>query len=84
MGPFMSQKIVSITFFTTEPGTLFPGKSMCFHSMDCLFDSASQWKIHVLSICKHFLTKTFFSVHIPFSSVNFTWFALLNYQRFDD
>ena len=31
-----------------------------------------------------FLTKMFFSVLIKYSSVNFTWFALLSHQGYDD
>ena len=31
-----------------------------------------------------FFTKTCFSIHITLSSVNFTWFALLSRQNFDD
>ena len=49
MGSFMSQKTVSMilfidcctrNFFSTR-------ESMCFHYMDCLFDTDLKWKIHV-------------------------------------
>ena len=37
-----------------------------------------------LAHMKTFLTKTYFSVHITHSSVNFTWFALISPQKFAD
>ena len=37
-----------------------------------------------LAFCTDFSAKTCFSIHIKQSSVNFTWFALLSHQKFDD
>ena len=38
MGPFMSQKIVSMTFFTSHGAWnfIFTGESVCFPTIDCL------------------------------------------------
>ena len=36
------------------------------------------------SFCEYFLTKTCFYIHIPYSSENFTWFALLSQKKFGD
>ena len=38
---------------------------------------------HALPICRPFLTKTYLSLPITKSSVNFTWFALLSHYKFD-
>ena len=41
MGPFMSQNSGSITIFTHSCAwnIFFTGESLCFHSIDCLFNS---------------------------------------------
>ena len=44
-------------------------ESVYFHSMDCLFDSGSQWQSCVLPICKHCLIKSCFYLHIIHSSL---------------
>ena len=62
---------------------LFLYLKVCFYSIHCLFNSDFYWQTHVLLICKHFLIKTTFSVHIQ-SSINFTWFTLVSHPKFDD
>ena len=84
MGPFISQKTVSISFFTDRSaGTFFAtGESAYYHSMDCLFESASSEQTYGYPIYKQFFwTWTCFSVHIIYTSANFTWITLLNYQK---
>ncbi len=83
---FMSQETVNITFFTDRyaRNSFFTGESVCLHSMDYLFDSGSLAQTHVKPTCKHFFSKTCFSVNFTHSPVNYTWFGLLSYQRFDD
>ena len=80
MGSFMSKKTVSMTFFTDFwAWNYFLNRELvCFHSMDYLFDSGLQLQTHVYTIFKDFLTKTYFSVHITHSFVNFRGFILLN------
>ena len=43
MSPVMSQNTISMTFFTDNYALnfFFTEESVCFHSMDCLFDSGS-------------------------------------------
>ena len=84
MGPFMCQRIVSMTFLT----------DCCvrniFFTRECV---STPWTVILTWACsgksmfsqfvKNYLTETYFSVHITHSFVNFTWFALLNHQKDD-
>ena len=45
---------------------------------------ASGGKLIFNPLIRKFLTKTCFFIHISYSSVNFTWVALLNHQKFPD
>ena len=45
IGPSMSLKIISMTFFT-DCYALYQRVSL-FHSIDCIFDSGSLWQNHV-------------------------------------
>ena len=76
MVSFMCQKTVCINFFTDHcaQNFFFTSESMCFHSMNCLFNSSLLWK--TLETC--------FSVHVTHSSVNFIWFTFLSHQKFHD
>ena len=73
---YMSQKTVSMTFLTDccARNVLSTSDSECFNSMDCLFNSGSQWATNVQPICKLFFTKACFSVHITYSLVKFNGF----------
>ena len=44
----MSQKTVSKIFLADYSAwnIFFTGKSVCFYSIDCLFDSGSEWWTH--------------------------------------
>ena len=81
MSPFMSQKTVSMTFFTDHYtwNFFFTGKSVCFHSMDCLFDSDSLRQTHILPISK-LKRASLYTSH----SIDFIWFAFLSHQKLDD
>ena len=48
IGPFMSKKIISLTFFTDcyTQNFFFTKEGVCFYSIDCLFGSGSQWQTH--------------------------------------
>ena len=79
MGPFMSQKnvlywLLCLEFFLYQKVDVFPLHGLFF-----------QLRLIVSNPCLTiFWTLTCFSIHITHSSVNFTWFALLNHQKFDD
>ena len=75
MSPFMSHMTFRITFFTDccTHNFFFTGESMYFHFIGCLFDSFV-----------NILTKTVLSVHSSYSSVNFTWFALISFPKFGE
>ena len=81
MGSFISQKTVSMTFYTD-----------CF-AWNVFFTRESVFPLYRLFFlthghcgqpmsCKDFLTKMYFSINITNSSVNFTWFALFSHQKF--
>ena len=80
MDSFIAQKIVRMTFFNEccAREFLFTKESVYFRRIDCFLGSGSYRQNHV------FWTKACFSVYITYCSIHFTWFALLNYQRFDD
>ena len=59
----------------------FTGDSVCFYSMDFLFNLVSLFRRFVKVF---FLSKIFFSVHIPHSFESFSWFALVSHQKFWD
>ena len=81
MGPFISQNIVVMIFFTDCCTQNF------FFTRQCV---SSLWIVFLTRVCsgkpmfnlfvKIFLTKTCFSIHIAYSSVIFTWFTFLSYQ----
>ena len=48
------------------------------------FQHAHRGKPKFRQFVNIFWTKTCFSIYIRHFSVNFSWFALLNYQKFDD
>ena len=92
--------VYSYTFFkeitwwvlscTTRPSawpsllTYLP-ESQCVSTLWPIFSSQAHWSKPMLSpFIKISFTKTCFSIYITNSSVNFTWFGLLNQQKFND
>ena len=72
MGPFMSQKIVNMIFFTfAVPGNFSLPESQYVSSLWTVFGpiKTNPYLVHLKTF---FLTKTCFSIHITSSSVNFT------------
>ena len=67
------------SLLTDMPGNFFLLESQCFSTVFSTF-----WLTYVLPICKHFLPKTYFSIHITHFSVNFIWLAVLSHQKFVD
>ena len=85
IGPFLSQNIVSITFFTNS----FPWNFFLYQriNVSTLWTIFSTWahsdKSMFNPFVKVFFDKICFFVHITHSSVNFTWFVFLSHQRID-
>ena len=84
MGPFMCQKFVSMTFFIDTCTQKFPLQNQCVSTPWSVFSTQACRGKPIKLICNILLTKTYFSMHITHSSVNFTWFVLLTHQIFDD
>ena len=71
----MSQKTVSMTFFTEHyTRNFFVRESVC---------SGKHMFSPFVKIF-FFFTKTIFSLHITHTSVDFTWFVILNHQKLND
>ena len=75
----------SMTFFIERRTQYFflPESQSVFYSMDLSFQFGFVVANHVLPICKHFLTKACYSVHIKYPSINSTWLAFLKHQKCD-
>ena len=66
---------------------IFTGESVYFYAIECLFEPNTLQQTHILPICRFVnlsLAKTCFSVHLPHSSTNLTWFAFISKQKLDD
>ena len=81
-GFFLVLRTVSMTLFTDlyAVNVFFTGESLCFHCLNCLLP-----RLAVANpLVNIFFTKTYFSIRIIHSSVNFKRVALLSQQKFDE
>ena len=79
----ISEDYIVPLYWLLHPELLFTRESVYCHCMDFLNQACSGKPIYK-DFFFFFLPNTWFSVYITQSSVNFTWFALLNHQKFDD
>ena len=85
MGPIISQRTLNMTLFSDHCALncVFTGESV-FPLIGLSFQFNFVKANLCLAYCKYFLSKACFTMHITYSFLSFTWFALLSHKTLDD